>query len=62
MPNNSTHTFYEIVINCLFFEFTVDRWPRNPHLLHDTRDGYTTAFDSFLQDFALVWHLMMNRN
>ncbi|SNC76995.1 hypothetical protein SAMN06265337_3666 [Hymenobacter gelipurpurascens] len=57
MSNYITDTLYESVIKCIFFEFTIDRWTCNTQLLHDTRDGYTTVFDSFLEYFALIWHL-----
>lgn len=54
MSYYSTYSLYEIIIYCFVFEFTINGWACNPHFFHDARDGNTTVFNSFLQDFALV--------
>jgi len=57
MINDFANTCYKAVINCFFFEFTIDSRTCNPHFLYDTRNGNTAVFDGFLQDFALMWHM-----
>lgn len=52
-----SYSLYEVVINCLLFEFTINGRTCNTQLLYDTRDGNTAVFDGFLQDFALMWHI-----
>jgi hypothetical protein len=56
MINDVAYSFYKVVINCYFFEFTVNGGARNAQFLYDTRNGNTAIFDGFLQDFPLVWH------
>ena len=51
-----TNTLYKTVVNCFFFEFTVNGWACNTHFINNARNGDTAVFDGFLQDFALVRH------
>ena len=50
------HLLYKAVINCFFFEFTVNGGTRNTQLIDDARNRNTAVFDGFLKDFALMWH------
>ena len=58
MVNNLSYLLYKAVINCFFFEFTVYSRTCNTQFIHDTCDGNTAVFNSFLKDFALMWHIV----
>ena len=56
MVNNFTNFLYKGVINCFFFEFTINSRTCNTQLIDDARNRNTAVFDGFLKDFALMWH------